>query len=337
MDSVTQFLLGAGVSGAVLGGRLGPRALLIGGVVATLPDLDAFIPLGNAIDDMTYHRGASHSLLVQTAVSPLVVFAITRIVPATRDYAARVLLAVWLCLITHSLLDSLTTYGTQLLWPLQAGPPFALPSVFIIDPVYTVMLLVGAVLFWRRRQVPDRAVRALSIMLAISTAYLATGIGAGMTVRARAQADPAFAGMRVHVQPTPFNIVFWQVLGVDQERYTAGIASLLPGCPVMAIRTRRRLSEAPNQRGVSASVKRLEWFTDGFYTYEDKGDAIAITDLRIGFHPSFVFSFEFARKADPDSALTDISPAKTGIGPGGTARLTGVFGELSGDLKSCWA
>ena len=337
MDSVTQFVLGASVSGALLGSRLGARALLIGGVVATLPDLDSFVSFGNAIDNMTYHRGASHSLIVQTAVAPVVAFAVTRIVPATRDYFGRVLLAVWLCLVTHSLLDSLTTYGTQLLWPLDVGPPFALPSVFIIDPAYTLMLIIGIILFWFRRQTPDRAARAVAIMLAAGTAYLAIGIGTGLVMRARAEADPKFAGMRVHVQPTPFNIVFWQVLGVDKDRYTAGLTSLFPGCPIIATKTESRLAEPPNGREVSASVKRLEWFTDGFYTYHNKGDALAITDLRIGFHPTFIFSFEFARKANAGEAFTDIKPTETDIGPAERSRLAGVFGQISNTLNACSA
>ena len=36
MDNVTQFLLGANIGGALLGGRIGGRALLLGGVVAAL-------------------------------------------------------------------------------------------------------------------------------------------------------------------------------------------------------------------------------------------------------------------------------------------------------------
>ncbi len=337
MDSVTQFVLGASVSGALLGSRLGARALLIGGVVATLPDLDSFVSYGNAIDDMTYHRGATHSLLVQTAVAPVVAFAVTRLVPATREYFGRVLLTVWLCFVTHSLLDSLTTYGTQLLWPLEVGPPFALPSVFIIDPVYTLMLLIGIIVFWLRRQTPDRAAKAVAVMLAAGTAYLALGIGTGMALRARAEADPKFAGMRVHVQPTPFNIVFWQVLGVDEDRYVAGLTSIFPGCPIIATMTEPRLAAPPDGREVSASVKRLEWFTDGFYTYRDKGDALAITDLRIGFHPTFVFSFDFARKANAGESFADIKPTEAGTGPGGAERLAGVFGEISDTLNSCSA
>ena len=86
MDSATQFLLGASVASATIGPRLGARALLIGGVLGTLPDLDAFIPMGNAIDTMTYHRGFSHSVLVQTVVVPIAAYAIARLVRDARAH-----------------------------------------------------------------------------------------------------------------------------------------------------------------------------------------------------------------------------------------------------------
>ena len=43
MDSITQFALGAAVSGVLLGPKIGARkAVLLGGVLGTLPDLDTF-------------------------------------------------------------------------------------------------------------------------------------------------------------------------------------------------------------------------------------------------------------------------------------------------------
>lgn len=151
MDSVTQFLLGASLSGAILGPKIGARALLLGGLVATLPDLDV-IPAENAIDTMTYHRGFSHSVIVQTAVAPMIAFAAVKFVKPLAQHWKLTLFTVWLCLVTHSLLDSLTTYGTQIFWPLNAGPPVAYPSIFVIDPVYTLMLLVAvSTLFFRRK------------------------------------------------------------------------------------------------------------------------------------------------------------------------------------------
>ncbi|XOT98672.1 metal-dependent hydrolase, partial [Alcaligenes pakistanensis] len=45
-------------------------------------------------------------------------------------------------LITHPLLDAFTSYGTQLLWPLAATPA-TWSSIFIIDPLYTLPLLIA--------------------------------------------------------------------------------------------------------------------------------------------------------------------------------------------------
>lgn len=335
MDSATQFLLGASVSGAMLGNKLGARALLIGGLVATLPDLDSFLPMGNDIDNITYHRGFSHSVLVQTAVAPAIAYVVTRVVRGAREHWKPVLLTVWLCLVTHSLLDSLTTYGTQILWPLDVGPPVAFPSVFIIDPLYSGLLLAGVLILFFLRGRIDRGVRANRVLLLASALYLGLGMSGHLIVRARAEAHPAFQGKPVHVQPTPFNILLWQVLAIDETRYLTGVTSLLPSCPISQIASYERLTRAPSGFDPSQSVRRLEWFTDGFYTYRDKGDAIAITDLRIGYHPFFVFSFDIARKQA--SGFARIRPTHAGIGPSGPQRVKGLLARASQSLERCSA
>ncbi len=297
MDSATQFLLGASISGATLGSRLGGRALLIGGLVATLPDLDSLVSMGNAIDDMTYHRGVSHSVFVLTLVAPVVAFAVARTVRDGREIFPRLLLTVWLCLVTHSILDSLTTYGTQIFWPLPVRAPAAWPAVFIIDPLYTILLLTGVLCLWLMRRYRRRGLAINRALLAVSGIYLGLGLSANMIVRANAEAQPELQGMRVFVQPAPFNILFWQVLAVDDSHYATGLTSPLPSCPIAHLARHERLAVAPHGFQPDESVRRLEWFTDGFYTYQDRGDSIAIADLRIGYHPDFVFSFEIARTA----------------------------------------
>jgi len=63
MDSLTQIVLGAAVGEAVLGRKVGNRAMLWGGICGTLPDLDV---LANAMSDpmsaLAYHRAFTHSL-----------------------------------------------------------------------------------------------------------------------------------------------------------------------------------------------------------------------------------------------------------------------------------
>ena len=74
MDSVTQFVLGAAVSAEALGTRTAARkAVVWGGVIATLPDLDVLIDHGDAVRNMVEHRAQSHSLFWLTLLSPLLV------------------------------------------------------------------------------------------------------------------------------------------------------------------------------------------------------------------------------------------------------------------------
>ncbi len=64
MDSLTQIVLGAAVGEAVLGKKVGNRAMIWGAVAGTIPDLDILAnPFISDIDALAFHRGASHSLL----------------------------------------------------------------------------------------------------------------------------------------------------------------------------------------------------------------------------------------------------------------------------------
>ncbi|MDH3386811.1 MAG: metal-dependent hydrolase, partial [Gammaproteobacteria bacterium] len=108
MDSLTQLALGAAVGEATLGRKIGNRAIIWGAIAGTLPDLDVFVPLGDAVRDFTYHRSASHSLFVLALLTPLMAFLITRIHPDTRQHFKRWMLAIYLVFSTHVLLDSLT-------------------------------------------------------------------------------------------------------------------------------------------------------------------------------------------------------------------------------------
>jgi inner membrane protein len=331
MDSVTQFVLGASISGALLGPRIGAKSLLIGGLVATIPDLDSLIPYGDAIDNMTYHRGFSHSILVQTVFTPAIAFIIGKIAPSTWMHKRMLFFTVWLTLVTHSLLDSLTTYGTQIFWPLNAGPPIAHPSIFIIDPIYTLLLLVGVLTVFFARKTSGGGFRVNQILLAASSAYLAIGLTGNAVIASRAAADPAFQDMRIHVQPTPFNTLLWQVTGVSDDKYATGFISLIGNCGVKKVISTSRQNSAPGMLIVPASVKRLEWFTDGFYTYAEQDGKLSITDLRIGFYPSFPFSFEFAR--EKNGKMIAQPPEKVSLSY--QNRASDIFGLMGDTILGC--
>ena len=171
MDSLTQLALGAAVGEAALGHRVGRKAALWGGICGTLPDLDVFIPFGDPVADFTFHRSFSHSLLVMALLTPLVVWLIRRLHPRDARHRAGWFALVYLAFATHALLDSCTIYGTQIFWPLDATP-MTWGSLFIIDPAFTLPLIIGLIAVALARRNPQRGYRINAAMLALSTAYL---------------------------------------------------------------------------------------------------------------------------------------------------------------------
>ena len=64
MDSISQFVLGAAIGQACFGKKNNGKGALLGGVGATLPDLDFLAVMNSSIiDQLIFHRGFSHSLL----------------------------------------------------------------------------------------------------------------------------------------------------------------------------------------------------------------------------------------------------------------------------------
>ncbi len=214
MDSITQAALGAALGGAVAGKVLGRKALIAGAVLGTLPDLDVVIDYGTAVANFTQHRGFSHSLLVLVPLAVILGWLLHRWQP--RLPYRQWLLLTGLVLVTHPLLDSMTTYGTQLFWPL--GRPVAINSIFIIDPLYTLPLLVP--LFYSLWQ-PGR-VRPLIAGLVLSTAYLGWTLVAQQIITNRIDQELAARGLEnapALIQPMPFTSLLWRatVLAGDQR------------------------------------------------------------------------------------------------------------------------
>lgn len=47
------------------------------------------------------------------------------------------------------------------------------------------------------------------------------------------------------------------------------------------------------------AVQRLQWFSKGIYRVVPEGDAVVISDLRIGMHLDFAFAFRAVEIGNP--------------------------------------
>lgn len=311
MDSLTQATLGAAVGVAVMGRRRPVwQAALTGAVVGTLPDLDVLIDHGDPVRNMVLHRAETHALFWQALASPVIAFGLAAIT-GSRALFGRWWVMVVLGLFTHALLDAITVYGTQIGLPFT-NHPFGLGSLFIIDPAYTLPLLIGVLVavVWRG---PSR-LRWNTVGLTVSLVYASWSVAAQNLVTQKAMAAPAATGLdreQVLVIPTAFNTLLWRIVLVHEGTYDEGYYSLLdpffaPERPIRFERFDRGAGLEERTRDfVDANLIRD--FSKGFYSLRDDGQRIWITDLRMGQHPYYAFSFAFAEhQSEPLSAITPV-------------------------------
>ncbi|AKO53900.1 hydrolase [Marinobacter psychrophilus] len=293
MDSITQMALGASIAGLVAGKTLGRSVLITGALLGTLPDLDVLIDYGSAVANFTQHRGFSHSLFVLAPLSLLLAALFWRWKPQLGF--SRWLLLTALVLLTHPILDTFTTYGTQLFWPL--GRPLAISSVFIIDPLYTLPLLAGCAAFLLR----PAAVRVLAAGLLLSTGYLGWSFAAQQVITERVQpalASAGFADAELLVQPMPFNTVLWRATAITEQQRVEIVTGFLDGDSPLMLEYFPRQPELANSVAQLPETRRLEWFTRGFLDYQTRNGEITATDVRLGIPGAHPFTFVLANERD---------------------------------------
>lgn len=304
MDSVTQIVLGASIQGAMLGRWQGRKALLYGGLLATLPDMDVLLDYGDAVADMTYHRGFSHSLFVLAALATVLTLVIRRFGPPAAYTSRRLWLTLLLVLCTHPLLDSFTSYGTQLFWPLDT-PPVAISSIFIIDPLYTLPLL-AAMLVGLCIGLQLAGMRWQYAGLALSSLYLASTLGGKWM--AESQLQQALQAQQIQADstfssPTPFNTLLWRVVAIEGDAYYEGLVSWLDSAPPELVALPRHASAADAILAGSTQYERLRWFTGDRLRFDLIEQQWVATDLRLGMTGYHPFRFALAEQsAGIDSA-----------------------------------
>ncbi|MEM8876549.1 MAG: metal-dependent hydrolase [Pseudomonadota bacterium] len=324
MDSITQFTLGAAVSTAILSRKLGPRkAALIGGFLGTLPDFDVFLPFDNAVDSFVLHRGWTHSLFVHALAAPVIGEALVRSIDVLKADRVRVWLAVFLCFATHTIIDAITVYGTRIFWPVYPDP-VGVGSMFIIDPAFTLPLLVVVIWAFAKSRWSSAFQRLVMSALMFSTVY----IGLGMILQANAEARARAIFAESNIEPpnlfaiaAPFNIIVWKVIGQEEDRYHNLYLSLFDDDQSAIIYTHPTGYSLASCLAGLDSFEKLKWFSRGYYRADLTDGRIVVSDLRMGVTPGYAFRFAIA-----DYEGEHISPIEP-------ERLEGRGTTMDEDLK----
>ena len=291
MDSLTQLTFGAACGEAILGKKVGRKALIWGAILGTLPDLDVFIPLGSPVDDFVYHRGFSHSLFLLTALSPVFAWLITKVHKDTKPLLNKWMLLTFVVLNGSVLLDLFTIYGTQIFWPLDTTP-LAVPTLFIIDPLFTLPILIGvsAALFLKNH-------RLNFIGLSLSLAYLIWALGVSVFVNGKMEEKLNEQGVpysQFISSPAPFTTLLWRTVGIHNDQYFETYYSLFDGDAPLSVNFYPRNLSLMKGIGEHSPLVKLKSFTKGYFAMADINGSVTMTDLRMGSESDYVFQFKVA-------------------------------------------
>lgn len=274
MDSLTQIVLGAACGEAVLGKKIGNKALLFGAIGGTIPDLDVLVGglfYGNEIDAMLFHRGFMHSILFSVIAAFLMGWLVYKLYNSGKrldSTTQKDWIWLWfLSLFTHPILDCFTPYGTQLFAPFT-NYRVAFNNIAVADPIYTLPFLICMIVLMFFNRTSAKRKLWLKWGIGISSIYMLFTLGNKLyidSVFRKSIKDSEISAMRFSTQPAIFNNILWYGIVETKASYFVSDYSLFDS-------KNRFLNfrEVPKQRDLTPSefkdIKDLAWFSNQYYS-----------------------------------------------------------------------
>jgi inner membrane protein len=282
MDSITHIVLGAAIGEVLAGRKLGKKALLIGAIANSLPDIDFVGSFWlSTAKDVWAHRGITHSLLFVAVMTLLLAYLAgrRRSLMTRRDW----LLFFGIELFTHIFLDSFNAYGTGWFEPFSHYR-MAWHVLFVADPFYTGWLALSFLaLLILKRNSPFRKNWA-RFGLICSTLYLCYCVTNKWRIDTQVKKDlerQQISYTRYLSTPTPLNNWLWYVVAEDSGGFHTGYRSVFDHQPTH-FRFQPKNDSLLKPYLSHEDVRYLLRFSHGFYTLEQWGDTLVFNDLRFG-------------------------------------------------------
>ncbi|EDL55370.1 putative YhfP protein [Vibrio mediterranei AK1] len=294
MDPLSQGVLGASLSQSLSRKKQIVVAGILGLLAGMSPDLDVLI---RSHDDpllfLEFHRQFTHSLFFIPIGSLICAWVLHPLIAKRHGLSFK---QSWLyCSLgygTHALLDSCTSYGTQLLWPFT-NERYAWSTVSVIDPIYTLPILILVVLATFKR-------KTWLARLAFLWAVMYPTIG--MIQRDRAEAagwqlanERQHTPIKLEAKPSFANILLWKVVYETSDRYyvdavrVGSTVKTYPGQSVPKLDVNRDFPWLDPNSQQAIDIERFRWFSNG-YVAQDPDDKTRVIDVRYSIIPNQVKS-----------------------------------------------
>ncbi|WP_299016453.1 metal-dependent hydrolase [uncultured Polaribacter sp.] len=281
MDSLTQIVLGAAVGEAVLGKKIGNKAMLYGAIAGTIPDLDIVATLfTDTVTALEIHRGFTHSTFFSVVFAPVFAFIVSTYekYKNLKDWSW---LFFW-AFITHPILDAQTTWGTQLFWPLDLR--LAFKNVFVIDPLYTLPFLICLVLALSKKRGHKKRRFYNNLGLLLSSSYLVITIflkSIAFTNFENELKNQHITYQELETKPSPLNTILWTANVKTEDAFLIGNTSFFDTKPIQFSEYKKNHHLLGNLKN-HPKTQRMIAISKGWFTINKKNDTLYFNDLRFG-------------------------------------------------------
>jgi inner membrane protein len=332
MDSFTHLVLGGAIGAALAPAGQRRAAILAGAALNTVPDLDVLL-LPLFTDDpvllMTWHRSFLHSIFLLPLIGWLVWWVCRVRGKRVNSAPARWFWLIQACLLSHPLMDACTVYGTSLLWPMQT-PPAMWSLFFIIEPAFTLWLLLGCVIAWCS---PKKPLGRRGAIAGVALAALVIGVAGASKWKVDREADRTLAAMGLaHAPrfstPMPFTTLLWRVVAMTPSGYVDAERSVFDEGPMVFRGHPSNVQALEQAKAIGLpAVTRLDWFNHGFMRAQVQDGRLVLSDLRMGLDPTYTFNFAVAEQHAGDWQAVAPEQRKVPLpisGASGFAKLLGA-------------
>ncbi len=325
MDPVTQGAVGAAFGQTFARPRQLAKAACIAAVAGMAPDLDVLIKSNvDPLLAIEFHRHFTHSLFFIPVGALACSFVMYALVGRRWMLSFRVVF-FWSLIgyATHALLDGCTSYGTQLLWPLS-NRRFAWDTISVIDPLFTLPLLIAVIIAaWRRQR------KYILAGVAWAMLYLAIGFvqhSRALAIGTELAKSRGHSPSRMEVKPSFANIAVWKLIYEFDGRFY--VTAVKPGLTkqrvwqgesVPKLDVARDLPWVTMQSQQAIDIERFRWFSMDYLAL-DQNDPRRVVDIRYSMLPDQIkplWGIELSQQAtDTDHVkyVVDRSDSSNAVG-----------------------
>ncbi len=290
MDLLTQGVLGAALAQTAAKPSETRLATVIGFAAGLLADIDALIySSSDSLLTIEYHRHFTHSIFFIPIGALIAAFILWPLCKKSLSFK-RVYIFSLLGYSLSGFIDACTSYGTYLLWPLS-GERLAFHIISIVDPIFTLALIIGVVMAWRRRsQLPARlGLGIAALYLLVAVVQLQRAELAIETLAASRGHTPA----RLVAKPTFGNILLWRsIYETDGKFYVDAVnvgrqAKIYMGTSIDKYYPARDAGKLSQDSVLYRDILRFNKFSDEYIAlHPDKPNVLG--DVRYSIEPDGV-------------------------------------------------